>query len=170
MNNNIDVAIANIISTVMSIPETRVVCGGQDFDIPTDDDLFVVIYPDVGGNTVISNTKSHYENTSTGEFTELRYNNSVENFVIEITSKNRDALNRKEEVLMALISDYSSNVQAKNGFRINRTNKIIPVPSIEPASLLYRFLIPIKVFNSKTIEVSADYYDKYREASSIIKN
>ena len=83
------------------------------------------------------------------------------------TSKNREAIERKEEVLMALTSFYSREQQELNSVKIFRTGNILDLSFIEAASAMHRFRIPVIMSNIKEKRKASPYYDKFRNEGLI---
>jgi hypothetical protein len=89
-------------------------------------------------------------------------------FDIDITSKDRTAIDRKEEVLMALNSSYSEDLQSLNNIKIFKLGAIQDLSFIEAASALKRFRISGIVSNIKTKRTAVNYYDKFRNTQEEI--
>jgi hypothetical protein len=158
-----DIIIADIITNELQIDPTRVIVYGQNYDAPEDDFIYIVLK--TVGTTIIGNNNRFDQDT--GEETK-----SVSSFIdieIEITSKNRDAYERKEEVLMALTSQYSVQKQEENGFKLFRTNTINDLTFIEGGSSLYRFNIPIRCTDTKYKVLAIEYFDKLRDINPDIQ-
>lgn len=83
-------------------------------------------------------------------------------FTIDIFSRNTEALDRKEEILMAMGSIYAQQLQEKFSFKIGR----VPVTfnnlsQVEGTAILYRFQITFQVSYAVEKKKSADYYDTF---------
>ena len=76
-------------------------------------------------------------------------------------SQNREALERKEEVLMAINSMYSQGIQEKNSFKIFRNPSIEDLSALEGAAMLKRYELSVVVFSWYSKVKLADYYEKF---------
>jgi len=163
MQSDVDVMLCDIISTQMDIEPERVVVYAENYDPPKDDGLYIVVSTRRG--KPISNVRRFdYENNR-----EIQSLVTYDTFDIDITSKNRDAIDRKEEVLMALNSFYSEDKQAENSVKIFKMGEILDLSFIEAASALKRFRIPVMVSNIKTkTKVTDNYYDKYKTNEEVV--
>jgi hypothetical protein len=105
--------------------------------------------------------------SETGE--EVKTVVSYQNFDIDITSKNEDAIDKKEEVVMSIKSQFSLNLQEKYGFKIFRTGDIQDLSFIEGASALKRFRIPVRVSMIHEKRTLVDIYDKFRDTAIAVE-
>jgi len=151
--------IRNIIIEEMELEEDRVYIYNQKFTIPKDDELFIVLEYN-GAPKVISNR--NYMDMTEEPPVEVNDLNMQERIVVGVFSKNESALQRKEEVLMAIHSIYSQNVQEQYSFRIFRSSVIEDLSFLEASALLYRFDIPLIVnaWYKKTKEKT--YYEVFQ--------
>ena len=151
-----DVLLCKIITHELEIDRDRVVVYDQDYDPPKDDLLYIVVSTRKSKPLSVSNVFDYKTNEEVS--TVITY----DNFDIDITSKNRDAIERKEEVLMALTSFYSIEQQELNSIKIFRTGDMIDLSFIEAASALKRFRISGIISNIKEKRKAAAYFDKFR--------
>ena len=81
---------------------------------------------------------------------------------IDVMSENDEARQRKEEVLMALVSTYSQNKQEENGFRIFRMPlTFIDISQAEGETMMKRFRINIVVHVKYTKTNTIAFYDAF---------
>jgi len=153
----IDIVVADIITNELQIDPSRVVVYGQNYKAPDDQDLYVVIR--TTNDTILSSTNRFEKSTEK----EIKKVNSFVDLIIEITSKNRDAYDRKHEIVMALTSTYSVKKQEELQFKLFRTKNIIDLTFIEGSSSLYRYNIPVRASVLHIKETTVDYFDKYRK-------
>jgi hypothetical protein len=151
-----DVLLCDIITHELDIDEDRVVVYDENYDPPKDDLLYIIVSTRKGKPLSV-NTKFDYETNE-----EVSSVTCFDSYDIDITSKNRDAIERKEEVLMALTSFYSIEQQEKNGVKVFRNGDILDLSFIEAASALKRFRISGIISNSKEKRKPASYFDKFR--------
>lgn len=139
-----DLILADIITRFMNIPAERVVVAVEGYDPPKDQGLYVTIQTDP---TEIVGTSQDYDAATD---TELSSISAFQRLTVQITSRNRDAINRKEEVVMALTSTYAQQVQELQQCRIFREGPLMNLSFIEGAGALHRYQIPVKITYVKT--------------------
>jgi hypothetical protein len=152
-----DLIIADIITQELQINKERVVVYSQNFCPPKDDNLYVIISTRIGKPLSSSNKFDKDTNE------EVKSVSSFNDYDIEITSRNREAIERKEEIIMAITSTYSIQKQDENSFRLFRAGNIIDLTFIEASSSLNRFRIPVRCTDLKTKRTTVDYFDKLRD-------
>ncbi len=140
MNELTEQYIADIIKQEMGLPDGNVWISNQNRTIALDLGLYVAI--GMSTSTIISST-----NTSTPtelgmqEIQQLVARQSIQ---IDVLSKSNDALTRREEIILALNSIYSEQVQEANNFRIfPLTNSFVNTSSAEGSSQINRFTLQI---------------------------
>lgn len=153
----VDLILADIITVCLEMNPKRVVVYGGNYKAPKDSDLYIVIK--TRKSTPIGSKNVFNEST----YEENQWLSSFVNLEIELTSKNRQAYERKEEIPMALKSVYSIQQQERYGFKLFRTRDIIDLTFIEGASSLYRFMIPVVATSLKNKNTSVEYFDKLRQ-------
>lgn len=148
----------DIIATEMELPEDRVFIYDERAKLPTDKGLFVVLSYK-GAPKVIANR--NIPQTSVSDLSEDQEINMQEIIAIDVMSQNREALERKEEVLMAINSMYSQGIQEKNSFKIFRNPSIEDLSALEGAAMLKRYELSVVVFSWYSKVKLADYYEKF---------
>ena len=152
----VDLVLADIIATDLSLDPTRVVVYNQNWDAPTDEAIFIIV---ATRRTSIISSSNHYDYDTDEEV------KSVSSFIyidIEITSMDRTALERKEEILMSLTSTYSLRQQEDNEISIFRTKDIIDLSEIDGSSALHRFRIPVIISQLKIKRTAVVPVDKFQ--------
>ena len=131
--------IVDIIREEMGMADKRVNVYNQKFDIPNDAHLFI------GVEYKFSKPFSSKSETSIDStiFNEHQGLNTQEHLSIILFSRNLEALQRKEEAVMALGSVYSRQQQDRYGFKIFRLAPIQDVSYTEGAAILYKYEVPI---------------------------
>lgn len=164
MIGNVLQLIADIIQTELDLDDGRVWIFDQKIKEPTDEDAFVVIHsinPKPFGNS------TKYESTDDG-MQQVQSVNMSDMIQIDIKSRNLDALNRKEEIILALNSMYSQNQQALNNFSIGIISKnFINLSNQDGAAIPYRYIITCQVQYMILKKQSAAYYDDFSEPEII---
>lgn len=153
-------AIRQILIHEMLLAEDRVNIFNQRFKIPTDEHLFV--YIDCLPSRVISNRSKYALDPVSGDYQEIQDLSSYDPVVIGMFSKNLEALQRKEEVVMALSSHYAQQQQEIHGFKIFRNAPIQDLSQLEGAALLYRYDIPVVLFTWRQKITTVDFFDAFK--------
>ena len=145
----------------LCIPGERVVLYNQKFIIPKTGEMRIYLETKLSPKAI--SNRNRFVGTGYGE--EQQDSNWMEEVCIGIYSVDLEALQRKEEVAMALHSIFSQQIQEKNSFKIFRNVNIIPVNEQEGTHRLYRFDIECRVqawysktkvaefFNSNEVQV-----------------
>jgi hypothetical protein len=150
-----DLLMADIISHCLDIPEERVVLYSQNFDLPSDNDLFCII---VGGTNFVLSSVTNFD-PDTNE--EIQTATIFRNLNIELYSKNDDAKNKTHEIAMAIGSYYGQRVQEDNHIAIWRNGQILDLTYIEGSSSLHRFRVPVIISYVETKRTPADYFEHF---------
>jgi hypothetical protein len=126
--------IRQIIVEEMGLPDESVMIYNQKWDIPPDDNL----YMDVEFRYGVPYSNRNSLPIIKGVATEQADVNMQEHYTVRVFSRSTLALQRKEEVLMALASIYSQQQQESNSFRI------FPIMRIQDVSEVERKTLPIR--------------------------
>lgn len=138
----------------LSIPSNRVYLFDQKIFQFSDSGLYIAV--SVLRNKVFGNTRS-FDGSLTNS-NELQSINIQSTLGIDIMSRSTDALFRKEEVIMALNSDYAESQQEANSFLIGKIPpgaEFTNLSNIDGAAIPYRFHIGcnLQYFVRKTVAV-----------------
>lgn len=156
---------AEIIRKEMGLADDQVFLYNQKINIPKDDRLYIAI--GVISNKPFSNTRKMIGNFETEELSM----NVKADLSVNIMSKGMDALERKEEVLMSLKSQYAQTQQEANSFHIGvLPQSFVNLSEVEGSAIPYRFNIsvPIQYAVRKTKTVA--YYDQYEKVEIATDN
>ena len=148
--------VADVISKEMGLANDQVYIYNNKYTIPKDSRLYIAIG--------INWDKPFANNTSTrpnGQSVEQSVN-VQSNLSIMIMSKDQSALNRKEEVIMALNSIYALSQMAANSFYIAKVStNFVNLTDEEGAAILYKYNISVNVqYFIKKVK-SVRYYDDF---------
>jgi hypothetical protein len=146
--------IADIIKHELLLLDDEIYIYNQDFKVPNKQGLFVVIIAE-DSNAYSANSRVEGSQETTAVLTHESYD-------INIMSKNNEARLRKDEVYMALVSQYAQQQQDLYQFRIAQIpNNVMNLSEIEGAGMLNRFMINVSVMAwiKRTKEI--DYFDKF---------
>lgn len=152
--------IRQILIHELEISEDRVMIFNQKWNIPTYDHMFLLLQ--CQPSQTLSSRNYTKENSETGEFEEIQELNLKEHIIVSVFSRNMEAFERKEEVVAALYSIHSQQLQEKNSFKIlNRNASIEDLTVLEGAAQLYRYDIPIILATWYQKKKKVDFYDQF---------
>lgn len=149
--------IKKILINEMNISAKRIWAYNADVDIPTDGKLFIVL--SYAEKTPYSNNTKYV--ASDNGLNEVQTMNVAEDVIISLLSQNTDARDRSYEVLMALNSTYSQNLQVKNRIHISRIGQVLDNSFLEATARLNRFDVHCRVLTAYDKIKEVDYYDNY---------
>lgn len=138
-----DQLLGDILTAFMGIPAGRIVMYDENWEPPKDKGLYIVIvmaeFKPIG---VVSTFDPDTQTETMGV-------SCCQRLLVNITSKDRSAIDRKEEVLMALTSTFSQQIQEAQQVRVTREGDPVDLSFIEGASALHRYQVPVKIFYNK---------------------
>lgn len=150
--------ICDIIQKELDLTQGRVFLYNQKIKQPVDNNLFVVIQ--VLNSKAFSNTNRPLASVS-GLNAEASINMQT-TLSIDIKSRGIDALYRKEEVLMALNSDYAQQQQMINAFYVAKTaTNFVNLSELDGSAIPYRFNISVNIQYVAGKVKSVPYYDNF---------
>lgn len=152
----VDLILCDIITQELGIDPARVVVYNQNWEPPADSGLYIIV--STGQFTTVGNTNRFDPDTNE----EVKSVSGYTELAIEITSKDRSALERKEEIIMALTSTYSVRQQEDSNIKIFRSGDILDLSFIEGASALHRFRVPVRITSVKEKRTAIEPIDKFR--------
>jgi len=160
--------ICDIIKNYMILDANQIWLYNQDYKIPNTLGLFVIIQF-LGGRP--SSISESFSDNISGGLQETLIVNMINQYQIDIQSKNNDAKGRKEEIIMALNSTISQQMQEKYQFKIaNITNTFSNTSLAEDPSMYTKFSININVFEWKNKTKDVDYYNQFDISDIKIEN
>lgn len=144
--------VCDIIQNQMGLAQGRVYLWDQKINQPTDSGLYVAV--SVMRDKVFGNNKDY---DSSGNC--IQSTNIMQTIDIDIISRGPEARDRKEDVLLAIASDYSERQQEANSFQIGvlpAGSQFINLSNVDGAAIPYRFKISFNMqyFYKKTLAVS----------------
>lgn len=148
--------VASIIKKFMKLDNEHCYIYNQKWFIPKDKGLTVAVL--LRGQNILSNNKEHKEINNV--FCEVLSTNIQERIDIYIFSYNLDAITRKEEILMALKSDYSEFIQNKENFHIGTIpTSFNDASETDGDKILNRFNISVNVISKQEVVNNVNHYD-----------
>lgn len=157
--------IADIIKTELKLDNKQVYIYNQEFNIPQDDRVRIAV-GFMGVKPYSQNLEIICEND---KMFEVKSVNSVYEVEINIFSKSEEALHRKEEVLLALQSQYSRSQQILNGMSFARIpTQFVNLSLVEGAAILFRFNILFKMHYNEETKREVEYFDRFIDDPTLI--
>lgn len=128
----------------MCMKPERVNIYDEKWIIPPHENLFITI--EYRNGKTIGNNNYFVNSADSGAPVECQVVNMLENIVVGVFSRNREATLRKEEVLMSIMSSYSEYIQESYGFKIARAGQIEDLSALEGTAMLKRYDIELNVY------------------------
>lgn len=148
----------DIIQQEMGLENDQVYIYNQKFDIPPDERLYVAI----GVNQIKPFGSRNFHDGSGAGLESQQYGSFQANLSINIMSRNTDALERKEEVLLALNSTYSEQQQNNNSFYVAPlTSSFANLSQVEGAAIPFRFNISVNIQYAIKKTRSVNFYSEF---------
>lgn len=158
MNREPILIIADIIQNEMGLTNSQVFIYNQDYKLPETSGLFIVLVND--SSEIYSNSNKYVGTANSSQ--EVINLLAKEEYSINIMSKNSEARTRKEEVVMALISNYAKQQQDLYQFKIAQIpNSFTNVSELEGAGMLNRFVINLSVLTWKQKTKDIPYFNQF---------
>lgn len=152
----------DVLQTEMGLDDGRVYLWDQKINAPTDDDIFIAV---AALNPKPFANKNEILPDDTFGMIEVQSVNMKTTLSVDIISRNLEAMNRKEEVIMAATSVYSQNQQSLNSFYIAPiTSNFVNLSQIDGAAIPYRFNLSINIQYVVTKRKAVSYYDDFSAA------
>lgn len=152
--------IVDIIRTEMGLSQQNIWIHSQNRKIPPQSQELYVTVGCVDFLPISS--KSRYDSEKDDEIQTVYGRASVQ---VDILSRSLEARQRRAELLMALNSFYSKEVQDKKQFRIfELPQRFINTSSLEGGSEINRFSLIIRAMISQDKVKSTEYYDTFNES------
>lgn len=152
----VEMNLAPAIPTSTNPADRRVFIYNQNFDLPNYQKMFVVLKENPGKAMAV---KSSFDPVTNNEVQELIIQKEI---TIDVLSRNAEARQRKEEVLMALASVYSQQQQELNGFRVfSYPTSFVDVSEAEGAGNIYRYRSSVFLHVRYKKQKGVEYYDTF---------
>lgn len=159
--------LCDVIQQELGLANGRVYLWDQKINQPTDAGLYVAVSVPMCkpfGNT-------NFQDSSGSGVASVQSLNMRALIDLDIISRGTEAYRRKEEVLMALASNYAQNQQVANSFNIGKLppgSQFINLSNIDGAAIPYRYRISVSLqyFVRKTQPVA--YFDTFADVETTI--
>ena len=155
--------LCDIIQTEMGLADGQVSLWDQKIDLPKTPGLFISV--GVIACKAFSNSNK-FDGVNNVQST--NFNATIS---IDIFSRNTEAQERKEEIVMALNSVYAQKQQEANSFYIAKVPaNFVNVSYEESVSMLYRFNISVNMQYAKKKSSVPEYYDTFQGFNILTDN
>jgi len=155
--------ILGIIRTELDLNENQIVIYNQKALIPPASVGLWVAVQYVFGKPFSNRIEHASSGTDEDPKLESTQDYSVEeHYNVLVLSYDESALARKEEVQMALQSDYAQQVQEANSFSLSKIGDIQDVSEVEASARLFRFDIPVVALAWYQKKKKVDFFDNYQ--------
>lgn len=152
--------LCEIIQTEMGLADDQVYVYQQKINIPPDDRIYIAV------GELSSKPYSNINKTVEidGVLSEEQSTNFAVQASIDIFSRSTQALFRKEEIILALGSNYAQQIQEAQAIRIARISQAFNnLSQLEASAIPYRFQISVTVQYKVTKTKAIPYYDKFED-------
>jgi len=144
-----------IIQSEMGLDNGRVYIWDQKIKEPTDFEPYIVV-------SILNCKPFGNTNRFDSSGNSLQSVNMSATLSVDIKSRGMGALNRKEEIIMALQSDYAQRQQELNGFYIGKiSSNFVNLSQEDGAAIPYRFNLSINMQYVSKKTTAVDYYDEF---------
>ena len=147
-----------IIQREMGLDNAHIYWWDQKLPQPNDSSVYIAV--SMERLRPFGNNKSF-----DADFNSVQTLNVMATLGIDVISRSNEALFRKEEVLLALASDYSQFQQNANSFNIGRlpsNSDFINLSVIDGAAIPYRFRISVNMQYVFTKTQTVPYFDTFQ--------
>lgn len=146
--------VGDIVRKYMGLDEDQVYLYNQKYKIPPDQRIYIAI------SQLTSRAFGSSSKTVNG--IETIAANIISPIDITIQSRSMDALLRKEEIILALDSEYARRQQELNGFYIGKLSaNIVPLNQEEGAAIPYMFNLTVNLQYSYRKSNNSLYFDDF---------
>jgi len=151
--------LGDILKNCMVLTDQQIFIYNQDFKLPETSGLFIILQYNNSTNYSSTNTFIPADEGEEGG-QECIAMNAKEEYTINIISKNDEARQRKEEVIMSLNSNFSKDQQGLYQFQIAQiSSSFVNVSELEGAGMLNRYAINISLLAHYSKTMDTTYYD-----------
>jgi hypothetical protein len=152
----------SILKREMSLSADQIYLWDQKINLPIDQRLYVAV--GVLSCKPFANIRKMVPGTG-GILTEQLFVNMHATLSVDIISRGPDARDRKEEVILALKSTYSQQVQEANGFYVaTLPSGFQNLSEIDGAAIPYRFNISVAIQYQVTKTATVDRYETFTKS------
>jgi hypothetical protein len=159
----VEALLLQIIQSELGLANGRVWLWNQKVDEPKDEDLYIV--GRVMSCRPFANRLDYDYSSGVDAMQSVSMKSTLS---IDIKSRGTEALYRKEEVVMALASQYAEQQQALNSFKIGKVPMDMPnIGEIDGSAIPYRFNITVNLLYSVSKTKAVGYFDDFQDVSVV---
>lgn len=147
-----------VIQNYMGLANGRVYLWDQKITEPSDAGAFIAV-------SVLRCQPFANTNKFDGNGNAIQSMNMFAQLSVDIISRDTEARDRKEEILMAIKSDYAQNQQTANSFYIGKLppgQQFVNLSDPDGAAIPYRFNIAVALQYFYTKTVGVPYFDTFQ--------
>lgn len=150
-----------ILQNFLGLPNGRVYLWDQKMAQPTDSGLYIAVQ--VLNCKPFANVNK-FDGSGSNSNSD-QYVNNMATLQLDIISRDTEARDRKEQVLMALASNYSQNQQVANSFFIGKLpagSQFVNLSEQDGAAIPYRFSISVGIQFTKIMVQAVSSFDSFQ--------
>jgi hypothetical protein len=156
---------AEIIQKEMGLNSSHIYFWDQKLFQPKDSGLYVAI--SIERAKPFANVNKYDPTTNKSE----QYLNVMATLGVDIISRSFEAVARKEEVVLALNSNYSRTQQVANSFQIGQlpaNSDFLNLSVIDGAAIPYRFRISVNILYTFRKNQPVPYFDQFEDPETVV--
>jgi hypothetical protein len=161
MNREVIKILGDIIKESMSLSDQQIWLENEDYKIKETSGLFIIIQQT--NSNSYSNTNKFEEDAGQTTLQENITSLTREEYLINIMSKDNEARTRKEELILALNSYTSQDLQSKYNFKISQIGNINNLSELEGSGMLTRYGLSIVCLARYSLTRDVPYYENFSE-------
>lgn len=153
-----------IIQNQLQLSDGQVVIWDQKWDVPNDEKMYVVV-------SILSERIFGAGNKFDADGNSVISANCNATLNINIQSRSLQALRRREEIPLALVSNYAESQQEANSFKIGKVpGSFVNLSQVDGPAIPYTFNISVNLqyFVKKTTAVP--YFDQFQDPTVLTDN
>ena len=155
MTTDPDLILADIVQHELGLDNNHIWVYDENVEAPKDKGIYLVVITGVAKRV---GTVNYFDSTTNEEVKSVSI---MQEYAVEITSKDRTALQRKEEVDMAFISTYAVQQMELQQVQILRTGDVLDLSFIEASKALKRYRVPCVMFYVKVKRTAVPYFNQF---------
>lgn len=161
--------ICGLLRAYMALETEQVVVYNQKWKIPADTRLYISV-SSLGPQKQYGATVEYRDNDDQSALVEDVATASREMIGVDIYSRGQDALNRKEEVMMALASTAAQQLCERYAIKIARIPlTFVDASGLESTARLNRFHLSFAVLRTRTRSSVVQFYDTFPKPKLVIE-
>lgn len=155
MTTDPDLILADIVQNELGVADDHIWVYDENVEAPKDKGIYLMVITGTAKRLGVTN----YFDSNTNE--EVKSVSIMQEYFVEITSKDRTALQRKEEVDMAFKSTYAVEQMELQQVQILRTGDVLDLSFVEASKALKRYRVPCVMFYVKVKRTAVPYFDQF---------